>query len=93
MGQQNPKVYTNKAHASAIKCARQRLPFKKQELESVRDEGENKGVMLLSQLFCTFSCILLTSLISISFQHIQPLLAMNQNLEGSLFSALRKKTL
>lgn len=47
--------------------------------------------MLLSQLLCTLSCILLTSLISISFQHIQPSPAMNQNLEGSLFSVLRKK--
>ena len=47
--------------------------------------------MLLSQLLCTLSCILLTSLISISFQHIQPSPAMNQNLEGSLFPVLRKK--
>ena len=47
--------------------------------------------MLLAQLLCTLSCILLTSLISISFQHIQPSPAMNQNLEGSLFFVLRKK--
>ena len=47
--------------------------------------------MLLSQLLCTLSCILLTSMISISFQPIQPSPAMNQNLEGSQFSVLRKK--
>lgn len=52
---------------------------------------KTKEAMFLSQLLCTLSCILLTSLISISFQHIQPSPAMNQNLEGSLFSLLRKK--
>ena len=74
----------------AMKCVRQRLPLKSRS-SKVQGSQKNKEAELHAQLLCTLSCILLTSLISISFQHIQPSPAMNQNLEGSLFFVLRKK--
>jgi len=90
-GSAKPEVYTNTAHTDATKRVRQRLPFKSGSSEVQGITKKNKEAVLLAQLLCTLSCILLTSLISISFQHIQPSPAMNQNLEGSLFFVLRKK--
>ena len=52
---------------------------------------DNQEAMPLSQLLGALGCTLLTSLISISSQHMQPSPAMNQNLEGSLFSTLRRE--
>jgi hypothetical protein len=89
-GSAKSQVYKNKAHTSALKCVRQRLACSR-EKRKCRGSQENQEAMLLSQLLGTLSCILLTPLISINVRHIQPSPAMNENLEGALFSVLRKK--
>lgn len=89
-GSARSQVYKNRASASAIKCVRQRLPFRSGSLK-FRGIADNQEVRPLSQLSGALGCILLTSLISISSQHMQSAPAMNQNLEGSLFSKLRRE--
>lgn len=92
VGQQNPKfiqITHTCTQAQWSLWVRQRLPIRSGR-QKVQGSPPKQGSGAPSQLRCTLSCIVLTSLISISCQHIQPSPAMNQNLEGSVLRAQKQ---
>lgn len=71
-----------------IKYARQASLWKWEiKVQGSHEHMQKARLLLLPQLLCTLCSILLTSHISIRFQHTLPSPAMNQNLEGSDLTA------
>lgn len=73
---------------AVMKYARQASLWKWEiKVQGSLEHMQKATLLLLPQLLCTLCSILLTSHISIRFQHTLPSPAMNQNLEGSDLAA------
>lgn len=73
---------------AVMKYARQASLWKWEiKVQGSLEHMQKARLLLLPQLLCTLCSILLTSHISIRFQHTLPSPAMNQNLEGSDLAA------